>query len=860
MKKILSLFIILLCFLAKAKADHITGGEIFYTYSPGSNGNINYSVTFKLFMRCHSNRRFNDPTFISIFDKGTNLRVSDINVSLSSQETISINDPDPCISNPPEVCFVVGYYNFTVSLPPSPHGYIMASQVNYRIAGINNLQSGYSNIGALYTAEIPGTTQVSTGAENSSAEFQGSDLVVVCANNRFSYSFGAADRDRDELRYSFCEAYRSGGGGNMVSATSPPPFESVPYGNGYDGSKPLGINVQIDPATGLLTGTAPGAGVYVVTVCVDEIRNGIVIARQRKDLQINVSPCNIAAAQLPPDYMLCKDSKTIYLNNLSTSPLIRTHFWQLINRNGAIIFTSTSASAVYTFADTGTYSVKLVINRGEACTDSTTSVVRVYPGFVPGYTFAGICFNKPTIFKDISTTVYGKVDSWNWSFGVTEQSPAFTFPDMGLKNVQLIVTNTVGCRDTVTNPVTIVDRPPINLAFKDTLICIGDPLTLHAAGNGNLSWTPASNINATSANPTVLPSVTTTYTVKLDDNGCINTDSVLVRVTDHVNLEVMADTTICQGDTIKLRIVSDAFKYSWTPSNQLINATVASPLAITQNSATTYTVTANIGSCVASGDVKVSTVPYPSAYAGRDTTICFNTSARLSGVTNGSSVEWSPGVGLSDPAILNPLITASKTTTYILSAYDTKGCPKPAKDSMTLTVLPQISAFAGTDTSVVANQPLQLAASGGLNYLWSPDYGLSSTHISNPVATYYEPFNPIRYRVLVYNEAGCVDSAFMTVKVFNTGPAVFVPTAFSPNGDGKNDLLRPIAAGIKLIQFFNVYNRWGQLVFTTNINQRGWDGTINGKAQPTGVFVWMVKAIDYNDTPYFQKGTVTLIK
>jgi hypothetical protein len=103
----------------------------------------------------------------------------------------------------------------------------------------------------------------------------------------------------------------------------------------------LGTSVQIDPRTGLITGIAPSTGVYVVTVCVDEVRSGVVIARQRKDLQINIAPCNIAAALLQPDYILCKDTKKISLVNLSTSALIRTSFWELTNRAGAVLFTST---------------------------------------------------------------------------------------------------------------------------------------------------------------------------------------------------------------------------------------------------------------------------------------------------------------------------------------------------------------------------------------------------------------------------------------------------------------------------------------------------------------------------------------
>jgi len=110
------------------------------------------------------------------------------------------------------------------------------------------------------------------------------------------------------------------------------------------------------------------------------------------------------------------------------------------------------------------------------------------------------------------------------------------------------------------------------------------------------------------------------------------------------------------------------------------------------------------------------------------------------------------------------------------------------------------------------------------------------------------------------DEAGCMDSAFITVKVFNTTPQVFVPTAFTPNSDGRNDFARPIAVGITRIDYFRIYNRWGQLVFSTTTNGKGWDGTINGQLQGTNTYVWIVRAIDYTGKLYFSKGTVTLIR
>ncbi len=868
MKRLFICLVLLIDFLY-ANADHITGGEMFYTLAGVSNGQYRYNITIKLFMDCFSPRQFSDPAVMGIFSRTTNARVTDVSVPLSGTEVLNLGNAGPCITDPPPVCYRVGYYEFSVTLPASPDGYIVTAMVNYRINGISNLVGGYGNIGATYIGEIPGTSALASAPANNSARFTGSDLVVVCSGNSMSYSFAADDPDGDELRYSFCDAYQTsgGGGGGNGGSPGPPPYFSVPYGGEFSGSSPLGSQVRINSKTGMITGIAPSSGIYVVTVCVSEIRQGVVIATQRKDLQIKITSCSIAAATLPPAYMLCRNNTTIQLANLSSSPLIRTQNWEILAPSGTPLFRSVNPTASYTFPDTGAYTIKLVINRGDQCADSSFVPAYVYPGFLPAFDVTGICVNKPTRFHNKSSTVYGRIDSWLWDFGEpgpmdgSELSdPEYTYTSIGGRRVLLTVRNINGCIDTALRLVNIVDKPPISLAFRDTLICVPDAVQLKASGSGNFSWTPNSFISgATGPSPVVNPPLTTKYYVDLEDNGCRNKDSVIVRVVDHVTLDLMQDTTICRGDTIRLHLQSDGLRYSWTPAPQVLDPASPNPLAVSPAD-TRYTVTASIGSCAASKPVFVQTVPYPFANAGPDQLICFNSTTRLHGITDGSSLLWSPGATLDNPRIADPIASPRSSTAYILSAFDTKGCPKPGLDTVLITVLPDIIPFAGNDTSVIVDQPLQLRATGGTKYVWIPGAGLSATDIPNPIARYSLPSPGIRYKVLVYDEAGCVDSVYLLVKVFKTKPSIFVPNAFTPNGDGKNDVFRFIAAGMQRIDFFRVYNRWGQLVFSTQTSNPGWDGTVGGKAQPSGVYVWMVKGIDYTGAVYFDRGTTILVR
>jgi gliding motility-associated-like protein len=414
--------------------------------------------------------------------------------------------------------------------------------------------------------------------------------------------------------------------------------------------------------------------------------------------------------------------------------------------------------------------------------------------------------------------------------------------------------------DTLIDFLDIVDKPPVKLAFKDTLICVNDILQLNAGANGTLSWSPTLGMtNANTKTPTVSPAATITYYVDLDDNGCLNRDSVKVRVTDKVYLQAMNDTTICEGDTIELHVDSDGSKYLWTPASQLSNALSAKPEAVT-NSTTAYYVTASIGGCSATEMIVVNTVPYPRANAGPDTVICDQTTGQLNASIVGSTFTWSPSSTLINTDHLNPVATPKATTTYQLVVYDNKGCPKPAIDEVSVKVLPPIIPVIGNDTAIIRGQPLQLYADGGTGYVWSPSIGLSNTNISNPIATIMSSGGSVRYKVDIYNEAGCSDSAFVSVKVFATLPTVFVPNAFTPNRNGRNDFLKPIAVGMKHIEYFRVYNRWGQMVFSAGDNRQGWDGTLSGKLQSPGIYVWAVKAIDYTGKPYTHKGTAVLIR
>jgi gliding motility-associated-like protein len=214
-------------------------------------------------------------------------------------------------------------------------------------------------------------------------------------------------------------------------------------------------------------------------------------------------------------------------------------------------------------------------------------------------------------------------------------------------------------------------------------------------------------------------------------------------------------------------------------------------------------------------------------------------------------------VGLSNNQIPDPLAFPLQSTTYRVAVRDNKGCPKASFDTVRITVLPAVRAFAGNDTTIVVGQPLQLQASGGDYYEWTPPNGLSDANIPDPVIVLDDD---MMYLLKVTTTAGCFAYDTLRIRVFKTEPDIFVPSAFTPNGDRLNDVLTPIPVGVSEIEFFKVYDRWGNLVFSTAQFGKGWDGRIKGKDQPNDTYVWHVRGTAYTGQVIYKKGTVTIIR
>ncbi len=427
---------------------------------------------------------------------------------------------------------------------------------------------------------------------------------------------------------------------------------------------------------------------------------------------------------------------------------------------------------------------------------------------------------------------------------------------------------TVGSNDatmcTAKDSVFVHGLQGFTLLNHDTTICDGSSVTVHINGSDEYtySWTPATGVsNPAIKEPVLTPAATTMYTVTAKHPGCRDSVQTLkINVEPNpTNIKLVADPgkAMCQGDTIVLHAVINPpgfnFTYVWTPAGDL-QYTGGPNNAFFGDTSVTIKVTATtpIG-CVASDSVRLTV--YPTDFGSllvTDTGVCPLDTVQLA-AAGGTSYAWSPAYGLSDTAIANPLAAPLTTTDYTVVIKDIHGCID--KEQIRVSVYP--AAVLQLPDSVTIYPGESYAFEPGTNCLyfqWFPASGLSNANIANPMA---QPQVRTRYFVKASTQYGCPVSDSVDVLVKET--VIDIPNAFTPTGVG-NHTFKPAKRGIATLNYFRIFNRWGQVVFETTDIEKGWDGTFKGAEQPLGVYTYLISAITDSGQTFTREGNVTLLR
>lgn len=322
------------------------------------------------------------------------------------------------------------------------------------------------------------------------------------------------------------------------------------------------------------------------------------------------------------------------------------------------------------------------------------------------------------------------------------------------------IKDTLGC--VYTRTVVVDAQPyPTPIVSEDTTICAGKGVQLRASGGRFYTWFPATGLSCTDCpNPMAAPTQTTTYKILVSNGGsCSEEDSITVHVTPASFGMLPADTLICAQDSIVFDLPADV-TYNWFPPAGLSCTNCPNPTAKPQKT-TTYTVTMiNSVGCTERKQMTITVVSLPIVSVTPNTTLCAGSPPIRLLAKGGNFYKWSPADGLSCIDCPSPLANPTSTTTYTVDIAINESCK--ATTTVTLTVLPTPALALTTDTSLCAGTPVQLQATGGDTYRWSPTDGLSCYDCPNPIAL---TSATTTYTVVAANAAGCTTSNSVRIHV-----------------------------------------------------------------------------------------------
>ncbi|HSY77168.1 MAG TPA: gliding motility-associated C-terminal domain-containing protein, partial [Bacteroidia bacterium] len=495
---------------------------------------------------------------------------------------------------------------------------------------------------------------------------------------------------------------------------------------------------------------------------------------------------------------------------------------------------ATSANIFITPASTTTYSVAITLN---GCTSDTTVTVSVnaIPTVTVSPSSGAVCGSNNVILTASGASTY----SWSPAAGLnTTLGSTVTATPAVTTTYTVAGTSGSGCSNTATAIIT-VGSVTASVSGADS-VCFGNSTTLTASGGATYQW----NTGSTSSTLNVSPAVATTYTVYVTSGVC--TDSAMVTVKVNPNPVVVAypaDTTICAGASVICGTAVETF-YAWS------NGQTSQTITVTPALTGTYTVVAiNAYGCTGSGQSIVNIDNYPIPVVSGTQNICAGSLAALT-ASGGTTYSWSNGSTTSS-------ILTNMQGTYTVTISNG---PCSVKDSVLVIVNPRPVIAVCCDTTINLGENTTIGVSGltsGDGVVWTPATDLSCTNCINPVAS---PTVTTTYYATITNDtSGCTSTDSLTIKVIEQCGSVFVPSAFSPNGDGENDVLMVRGECIKTIDF-EIFDRWGNRVFETTDPKVGWNGMHDGMAMNTGSYVYHVTATLYNNSTVSKKGNVTLVR
>lgn len=459
----------------------------------------------------------------------------------------------------------------------------------------------------------------------------------------------------------------------------------------------------------------------------------------------------------------------------------------------------------------------------------------------------------------LTSTVTVSGGSYSWTPGTGSAQDTLVSPTA---TTMYIVTYSQNRCPTVSDTVTVSVILAPTVSVDDTSLCTGQAATLSASGSpagGSYSWTPG---GASTQSITVSPQSNTSYTVSYLIAGCpAAEDSSLVTIVDSPTASVSTTVAICYSPTGAAIASANGgnppYSYLWSDAAHTTTDTLSGLYP-----GSTYTVSVSdlyhctssasglIGDSIEPLDIVQDSLSDVSCYGVHDGYISVS-------ILNSShdSYQWNPSM------TGDSVLTGLSPGTYSLTATDPAGCRDTI--SFMITQPPPVAlSITPNDSILKENDSLSFISllnpypSGAVSYDWSPAIGLSCTNCAQPV--FSSTSGVYHYTLVISYNGVCSISDTVSVKVYSLHE-IYVPNAFTPNGDGVNDVYMVYPVGAKYVDL-KIFNRWGEKLFESLDPERGWDGKYKGRLQEPGVYVYTVDVTFNDGYTAHDKGSVTLIR
>ncbi|GIV27662.1 MAG: hypothetical protein KatS3mg027_1476 [Bacteroidia bacterium] len=604
--------------------------------------------------------------------------------------------------------------------------------------------------------------------------------------------------------------------------------------------------------------------------------------------QFNCYSCsNVSAAFSTSTNTLCTGDYIILQNTSGGSG--GTCFQWIINNSQIINYKDT----LILQPNPGSYVVQLNAICGNTVS-SYNQTITVYPKPYSQFTFTNnTCFeNLPTNYLNIGSSGIGYSYTWYLGSGATPSTVNtpnannITYAYPGIKNVALVITNSYGCKDSVMHLVSIEPSPSVDFLVSKNPACISD--TIYFINNSwigsgsilnNFYWNFGDGNTSTQKNPFHKYSTAGTFTVTLvatSDYGCDDTAQYTIQID---NLSVSGNitpsfTTVCEGSNLGTLIVNgfNSEIQFWQMSVDsgktwsVLSNTASIQGYYNLTNTTLFSAWVYNGTCPPVATPIATVQVDKKSDAGillKDTVVCYGVNSGTLTLTNYFSTiqNWIMYDATNGYQII-PNTNSSYTfnnltdTTQFAAVVQNGVCPSDTSNYVTVYVQQFNGAIAfPLDTSISLGYSVQITATGGSNYAWTPNYNISDTTAFNPIVW---PYKDTTYFVIVTNQYGCVDTA--SVRIFvEKDYKLIIANTMTPNGDNYNDFF-----WIGMIEHYPnnevmVFNRYGQMIYKANKydNQKVyWDGTYQGNKVPDGAYYYVIK---FTDSNVIFKGSINVI-